>query len=216
MGIPKRRKNKIRSKKTTKRNAKVRTWSGPSVIEQYYQDDQIRKFLNAAQVALVNDRYWVSSTASSGTTIVWTNYSRRVTWQDVLKDWGIFEVSLKWTRKFFLTALITMKDFLLIRSRLFSANSGSTTGNFNDSTSGCSDKPVPSSNVIIEPQGKSSKRAGYTSTTFSAGSKTKRKGRRSSSTKFNIATKTPTRPVELGGVKKFRKFKLGKGAYGVK
>jgi len=99
---------------------------------------------------------------------------RRVKWLDVLMDYGIAKVSLKHTLNFAWNALITMKDFLLIRSRSFYAPSVSTTSTLPSSKTGCTDKPAPSSNVVINTTGTIPKRSGYTSTTFSGGSLAKK------------------------------------------
>src|SRR3990167_18068 len=121
---------------------------------------QLRAWINQAQEDVVN-------CTGVNPALYGYNYTyRRVLWQDVLMDYGIAKVSLKWTLKFFKQALITMRDFLLIRSKSFSLNSASATSSMSSMTS-CTVKRVPSSNVIIETQGNLSKRAGYTSTTFS-------------------------------------------------
>lgn len=78
---------------------------------------------------------------------------------------------------------IIMKDFLLTKSRLYSENSNSTS---TSSTSGCTVKLHPSSSGTMTGTTTSPYQES-TNTTFSDGSKTKRKGRRLSSTKFNCS-----------------------------
>lgn len=46
---------------------------------------------------------------------------RVVTWQDVLVEWGILTTHLKWARTFAKNVLVTLKDYVLRRSKLFSA-----------------------------------------------------------------------------------------------
>lgn len=110
--------------------------------------------------------FWVNNTAGNDTGLYTTNTyhwaTRRVKWHDIRKASDVARIALRdlWT--------IT-RDFLLIRSRSFYESSPSFTFSLS-STSGCTDKPAPSSNVIIDAQGQLKKRAGYTNTTCSASS----------------------------------------------
>lgn len=197
MGIPKRRKTKVRSKKVSKRNAKVETWENSPLAKYYVKDYQKR--LNTAL-----DAYDIAvKPQPNGSTVVWTTYSRRVTWHDVKVDWGILITNLKWGAKFALSFLTTMKDFLQTKSRSYSMSSDlAPTVTSSNSSNGCTDKPVPSSNVIVE-MGKVLKpRQGFTSTICSAGS-------------VQNATAPLSSLIKKGRVK-FHKYKFGKGAYGVK
>lgn len=118
---------------------------------------------------------------------------RRVQWNDVKEN--------------LLNLLTITKDFLLIKSRSFLKNSTSTSAS---STSGCTVKLVPSSNVTIETQGNLFKRAGYTNTTSSGGYQINGKGRNLYGTKIGTANIVFTPTAVYRSVRRSKKRKKGR------